>query len=137
MATEPKDLDIQMSAEHLYLEEAFTDRNVGTIQRLTPITRDGGPDQTRSVIYSGQTQVLTPVGTLPINFDIDAKSLKEAAEKFGDAAKVSIEQTMKRLEELRREAASSIVVPGAGNGGLGGLGGSKGGLPGGGKIKLP
>lgn len=136
MATEPKDLDIQMSTEHLYLEEVFTDRNVGTIQRLTPITRDGGPDQTRPVIYSGQTQVLTPVGTLPINFDIDAKSLKEAAEKFGDAAKVSIEQTMKRLEELRREAASSIVVPGAGNGGLGGLGG-KGGLPGGGKIKLP
>ncbi|MGH7247080.1 MAG: hypothetical protein ACREH9_03160, partial [Pseudomonadota bacterium] len=73
---------------------------------------------------------------LPISFDIQAKSLKEAAEKFGDGAKAAIEQTMKRLEEMRREATSSIVLPGAGNGGLGGLGG-KGGLPGGGKIKLP
>ena len=136
MATEPKDLDIQMQSERLYQEEVFTDRSVGTIQRLTPITRDGGPDQTRAVIYSGQTQILTPLGTLPISFDIEAKSLKEAAERFGDAAKAAIEQTMKRLEELRRESASSIVLPGAGNGGLGGLGG-KGGLPGGGKIKLP
>lgn len=136
MATETKDLDIQMSPEQLFQEEVFTDRNVGTIQRLTPITRDGGPDQTRAVIYSGQTQILTPLGTLPISFDIEANSIREAAEKFGAAAKVAIEQTMKRLEELRREAASSIVVPGAGNGGLGGFG-SKGGLPGGGKIKLP
>lgn len=136
MATETKDLDIQMSPEQLFQEEVFTDRNVGTIQRLTPITCDGGPDQTRAVIYSGQTQILTPLGTLPISFDIEANSIREAAEKFGAAAKVAIEQTMKRLEELRREAASSIVVPGAGNGGLGGFGG-KGGLPGGGKIKLP
>jgi len=136
MATEPKDLEIQMQPEHLYQEEVFTDRSVGTIQRLTPVTRDGGPDQTRAVIYSGQTQILTPLGTLPISFDIEAKSLKEAAEKFGDAAKAAIEQTMKRLEEMRREAASSIVLPGTGTGGLGALSG-KGGLPGGGKIKLP
>lgn len=136
MATEPRELDIRMQPEQLYHEEVFTDRSVGTIQRLTPVTRDGGPDQTRPVIYSGQTQVLTPLGTLPISFDLEAKSLGEAAEKFGAAAKAAIEDTMKRLEELRREAASSIVVPGAGNGGLGGLGG-KGGLPGGGKIRLP
>ncbi|MGA9852020.1 MAG: hypothetical protein WBR15_03740 [Gammaproteobacteria bacterium] len=136
MASEPKDLDIQMHPEHLYQEEVFTDRSVGTIQRLTPVTRDGGPDQTRQIIYTGQTQILTPVGTLPISFEIEAKSLKEAAEKFGDSAKTAIEQTMKRLEELRREAASSIVVPGSGNGGLGNLGGP-GGLPGGGKIRIP
>lgn len=132
MATEPKDLDIKMHSEQLYLEEVFTDRSIGTIQRLTPVTRDGGPDQTRPVIYSGQTQILTPMGTLPISFEIEATSLKEAAEKFGNAAKAAIEQTMKRLEELRREAASSIVLPGTAGAGLGG-----GGLPGGGKIKLP
>lgn len=130
MASETKDLEIQMHPEHLYQEEVFTDRSVGTIQRLTPVTRDGGPDQTRAVIYTGQTQILTPMGTLPISFEIEAKSLKEAAEKFGDGAKAAIEQTMKRLEELRREAASSIVVPGSSPGGLGGI-------PGGGKIRLP
>ena len=41
---------------------------------------------------------------------------------------------MERLEELRREAASSIIVPEAGAAGqLGGMGG----MPGGGKIRMP
>jgi hypothetical protein len=39
-------------------------------------------------------------------------------------------------EELRREAASSIIVPEGGAGPLGGPGGP-GGLPGGGKIQMP
>ena len=130
MASEPKNLDIQMHPEQLYQEEVFTDRSVGTIQRLTPVTRDGGPDQTRPVLYTGQTQILTPMGTLPISFEIEAKSLHEAAQKFGDGAKVAIEQTMKRIEELRREAASSIVLPGS-------TGGTPGGIPGGGKIRIP
>ena len=129
MANE-KELDVRMDVEHLYQEEVFTDRSVGTIQRLTPVTRDGGPDQTRPVLYVGQTQILTPMGTLPISFEIEAKSLREAAEKFGDGAKASIEQTMKRLEDLRREAASSIVLPGSGGVGPGGL-------PGGGKLRMP
>jgi hypothetical protein len=42
---------------------------------------------------------------------------------------------MKDLQELRRQAASSIVVPQGGMGGLGGLPG--GGMPGGGKIQIP
>jgi hypothetical protein len=130
MASEPKNLDIQMHPEQLYQEEVFTDRSVGTIQRLTPVTRDGGPDQTRPVLYTGQTQILTPMGTLPISFEIEAKSLHEAAQKFGDGAKVAIEQTMKRIEELRREAAPSIVLPGS-------TGGAPGGIPGGGKIRIP
>jgi hypothetical protein len=39
---------------------------------------------------------------------------------------------MKDLQELRRQQASSIVVP---QGGMGGLPG--GGMPGGGKIQIP
>lgn len=131
MASEPKNLDIQMHPEQLYQEEVFTDRSVGTIQRLTPVTRDGGPDQTRPVIYMGQTQILTPMGPLPISFEIEAKSLNEAAQKFGDGAKAAIEQTMKRLEELRREATSSIVIPGSG-----GAAGATG-IPSVGKIRIP
>jgi len=130
MASESKNLDIQMHPEQLYQEEVFTDRSVGTIQRLTPVTRDAGPDQTRSVVYTGQTQILTPMGTLPISFEIEAKSLNEAAQKFGEGAKAAIEQTMKRLEELRREAASSIVLPSSGAG-------APGAIPGSGKIRIP
>lgn len=128
--------DIQMETDTLYREELYTDRKIGAIRVLIPVTAEGADDSSREVIYSGQTQIMTPAGALPINFEIDAKSIGEAAEKFGDAAKQGIEQTMKELEEMRREAASSIVVPGAG-GGMGGMG--PGGMPGpgGGKIQIP
>ena len=132
--------DPQMSADELYLEEVFTDRRMGTIQRLSPMDSTGKPDPARPVLYVGQTQILTAAGALPLSFEIEAKSLAEAAQKFGDGAKVALQETMERLEEMRREAASSIIVPEAGTaaglGGMGGMGGM-GGLPGGGKIRMP
>jgi|SRR5687767_8877763 hypothetical protein len=120
--------DIKVDPKALYLEEVFTDRRVGTIRRLTPVTGDGARDAARAVLYVGETQVLTPAGALPIGFEIGAGSLEEAAQKFGDLAREAIERTVKELQELRRQAASSIVVP-------------QGPLPpmtgGGGKIQMP
>jgi len=140
MATRPEQQsvnDIKVDPKALYLEEIFTDRRVGTIRRLTPVTKDGTRDAARAVLYQGETQVLTPAGALPIGFEIAAGSLEEAAEKFGSLAKEAIERTVKELQDLRRQAASSIVVPQGplppmGGGGMGG-----GGLGGGGKIQLP
>jgi hypothetical protein len=63
------------------------------------------------VLFIGQAHISTPAGTLPISFEIDATSLGEAAENFGAAAKIAIEDTMQELQELRRQAASSLVVP--------------------------
>src|SRR5262245_57795305 len=128
--TEPK-----MEPDSLFLEEVFTDRRVGTIRRLTPVKGDGTTDTTRSVTYIGETQIMTSVGALPINFEIEAKNLAEAASKFGAEAKDAIERTVRDLQEMRRQAASSIVVPQGGMGGLGGLGGL--GVGGGGKIQMP
>ncbi|GIK34969.1 MAG: hypothetical protein AMXMBFR45_18330 [Gammaproteobacteria bacterium] len=127
-------VDPQMSSDDLYLEEVFTDRRVGTIQRLSPVDAMGRPDPARAVLYIGQTQILTAAGALPLSFEIEAASLQEAAGKFGDGAKLALQQTMERLEEMRRDAASSIIVPDAGAAGqLGGMGG----MPGGGKIRMP
>ena len=49
MASEVKQTDIKMNADNLYQEETFTDRRVGTIQRLTPVTPSGSRDDTRPV----------------------------------------------------------------------------------------
>ncbi|HET7130748.1 MAG TPA: hypothetical protein VFJ95_00815 [Gammaproteobacteria bacterium] len=123
-ADELSDTDIAMDSKVLYREETFTDRRVGTLQRLTPVTAAGATDTTRPVLYVGQTQVLTPAGALPLTFEVPASSLDEAVAKFGDLAKQALARTMKRLEELRREQASSIIVPGAAPpGGLGPTGG--------------
>jgi hypothetical protein len=125
-----------MDANNLYREDVFTDRMVGTIRRLTPVTADGATDPARPVVYSGQAQVLTAAGALPLSFDIDARSLKEATRKFADAAKEALDETVNELERMRREAASSIIVPEAGARGPGGALGP-GGMPGGGRIKFP
>jgi hypothetical protein len=125
-ADDLSDADIAMDSANLYREETFTDRRVGTLQVLTPITKTGATDTARPILYVGQTQVLTPAGALPLSFEVQAKSLEDAVAQFGENAKRALERTMRRLEELRREQASSIIVPGSGAvppGGLGGGGG--------------
>jgi hypothetical protein len=102
-----------MDAKGIYLEETFTDRRVGTIRRLTPVAADGGPDGSRPVIFVGQAQVMTPMGALPISFELDSPTLDGAIAKFGDAAEQAVQQTMRELQELRREQASSLVIPDA------------------------
>lgn len=127
---ERRGADPKMEAGALYLEEVFTDRRIGTIRRLTPVKADATTDIARPVIYVGETQVMTQVGTLPIAFEIPVSTLEEAAKQFGPLAKEAIDRTMRELQELRRQQASSIVVPQGGLPPAGGMGG-------GGKIQLP
>jgi hypothetical protein len=134
MATRPDERMVEpdMNPQDLWLEEIFTDRRVGTIRRMTPVDGKGARDPGREVQYVGETQVMSQLGALPINFVLEAKSLEEAAKMFGAAAKAAIERTVKELQELRRQQASSIVVP---QGGLPPMG--PGGMGGGGKIQMP
>jgi hypothetical protein len=126
MATpELKSSELKLEPDKLYLEEVFTDRRIGTLRRLTPVTKDGKTDASRPIVYVGETQIMTPAGSIPIAFEVVADSLGEAAEKFGLLAKDAIDRTVRELQELRRQASSSIVVP---QGPLSG---------GGGKIQLP
>lgn len=123
---------LSLDTDGLYQEEVFTDRRVGSIQRLTPVTSDGHSDPSRPVLYVGQTQVMTPAGALPLNFELEAGSLEEAAQAFPAAANAALEQTMEQLREMQREQASRIMTPDQlAGGGMGGMGGG-GGAPGGG-----
>lgn len=134
MAEDKQEQDVRMDPGNLYREEVFTDHRVGTIHRMIPVKSDGSPDEDRKEIWVGQAQMMTPAGALPLNFELDAKSLEEAVAQFGDEAQKAAEETMERLKELRREAASSIVTPD--QGGYGGFGG-QGGQGGQGGIKMP
>ncbi len=124
--------EVQLDPKALYREDVFTDRRAGSIRRLTPVTADGSVDPTRPVLFSGQTQLLTPAGVLPLGFEIEAATLEEALKKFPDGVRVALEQAIDEARELRREAASRIVVPDVGAGV-----GPAGPPSGGGKIKFP
>jgi hypothetical protein len=123
--------DIQLDPKGLYREDVFTDRHAGSIRRLTPVTADGAADPTRPVLFSGQTQLLTPAGVLPLGFEIEAATLEEALTRFPQGVKLALEQAIDEARELRREAASRIVVPEVGSG----VGPAP--VAGGGKIKFP
>lgn len=134
MAAQPELPDITLDKSALYREEMFTDRKAGTIRRMTPVTAAGTDDPARPVLFSGQTQLLTPAGVLPLVFEIDAKTLEEAIGKFPAAVKVALNEAIEEAREMRREAASRIVVPDVGGGAVGPVG--PGAAPGGGKIKF-
>ena len=134
MATDPgmRVADSAMDEASLYREEIYTDRKIGTLRVLLPVKPDGTPDSERRTVYQGEAQLMTNVGPLPISFDIEATTLADAVSKYAEATKAGVERAMRELQEMRRQASSSIVLPPAGAtlGPVGGIGG-------GGKIQLP
>ena len=125
-----EELKLELDLDNLYREDVFTDQKIGTLRQMTPVKSDGSRDEARPLLFVGETSLMTPAGTLPINFRLEGPSLGEAAKQFSDSANKAIQDTMEQLRELRRQAASSIVVPDMTKGGMGGLGG-------GGKIQMP
>ncbi|MBM4191476.1 MAG: hypothetical protein FJ196_00135 [Gammaproteobacteria bacterium] len=106
--------EIKIDNANLYREDVFTDRRAGTLRRMIPVLPDGSPDTSRPVLWLGQTQLMTPSGVLPLGFEIDAKDLGEAVQKFPDAVKKAVGDAIEEAQQLRREAASRIVVPESG-----------------------
>src|SRR5688572_8649082 len=130
---EDRNQDPQMDADGLYQEDNFTDRRVGAIRRLTPVRPDASVDPTRPVLFLGQAEIMTNMGPVPLSFEIEGKTLAEAVVGFSAAATVAIERTVQQIQEMRRQAASQLVVP---QGGMPNLGpGAPGGR--GGKIQIP
>ena len=119
--------DMKMDTSNLFREETVTDRKVGTIRILTPITPDGTPDGSRQRIHIGETQIMTQMGALPLAFPLECETLAEAVEKFAEGAQASVEKAMRELQQMRQEQASNIVMPD----------GIPPGLASGGKLKMP
>ena len=133
MASDPNRMaEMTMDAASLYREEIYTDRKVGTLRVLQPVNSDGSPDTLRKTVYQGEAQLMTNMGPLPISFDIDAATLADAIAGYAEATKAGIERAMREIQEMRRQASSSIVLPPAGA-----TLGPGGGLGGGGKIQIP
>jgi hypothetical protein len=102
----------EFDKDGLYREDSYTDLKVGTIRQMTPVTSEGEVDAARQVLFMGATQVMTQAGPMPLNFDIPGDNMGEAAANFAEEAQKAVEEMAVKLEEMRREQASSIVVPG-------------------------
>jgi hypothetical protein len=104
---------MKMDTDNLYREEIYTDRKMGTLHILTPVTPEGEVDGERNTIFMGSTQLMTPYGAMPLNFEIEAESMAQALEKFGETAKQALDRTIEEAKQYQRDQASSIVIPDA------------------------
>jgi hypothetical protein len=94
------DLDIKMDAASLYREEIYTDRRIGTIRAMVPVTASGDADKARETLYIGEAQIMTQMGPLPVTFEIEAASL-DAASPVGRQGRGRTHG--QQLQELRRQ----------------------------------
>jgi hypothetical protein len=109
----PKSLsEIEVDKKNLYREEVYTDLKIASIRVLTPVRVDGSIDKSRPVLYSGETQLMSQVGPVPVHAPIEASSLDEAISRFPEAVNHAVERLMEEARELQRREASRIVVPG-------------------------
>jgi hypothetical protein len=125
--------EISVDTDNLHREEVFTDLHAASIRRLTPVKADGSADSGRDVLYIGETNLMTQMGPLPVQFPIEAKSLGDAFNQFAEGVKGAVERLNERAKEMVREESSRIVVPGAAPPGPGGMG-APGVRPGSGKF---
>ena len=103
--------DLKVEAGNLYREEVFSDLRVATIRRLTPVKADGSPDESRPMMFSAETQILTPQGLVPVHAPVEAATLTEAIEKFPTAIQAGLDRMIEEAREIRRQSASRIVSP--------------------------
>jgi hypothetical protein len=111
--------DISVDPENLYVEEVFTDLKVATIRRLSPVNVDGSPDEARSTIFQGQTQLMSQMGAVPVSCVIEAANLEEALAKFPEEIGHAVERLLEEAREYQRQETSRIIVPGAAGAGAG------------------
>jgi hypothetical protein len=116
--TDQANIDFKVDKDNLYREDAVTDLKVASIRRMIPVTADGRDDPSRSPVFFGHTQILTPEGPLPLQARLMANNLAEAIEAFPAAMEremaAMIEQLRKMQAEEQKKSASDsrIIVPG-------------------------
>lgn len=115
--------EIKVDADSMYREESFTDLKVGSIRRLVPVTKDGEDDSSREVRYEGSASLMTPAGSLPLSFELEADTLSGAIDQFPDAVNAAAERAVEELKEMQRQQSQKIQVPGQGDFGGGQPGG--------------
>jgi hypothetical protein len=106
--------DLTVNTSTLHREDVFTDLQVATLRRLTPVREDGADDPSRPVVFLASTQLMSQMGPLPVTAELQAKTLREAIAEFPGAIREAIERMVEEAREMQRRETSQIVVPGPG-----------------------
>jgi hypothetical protein len=111
-------IDFKVDTTNLYREDAITDLKVASIRRMVPITADGQDDPSRTPVFFGHTQILTPQGPLPLQAKLTANNLAEAIQSFPEAMEqemIKMVEQIRKMQEQEQEKQgndSRIIMPG-------------------------
>ncbi len=103
--------DLKVDTTNLYREEVYSDLRVASIRRLVPVTVDGSVDPSRPMLFTAETQILTPQGLVPVHAPVEAATLAEAIEKFPTAIQAGVDRMIEEAREMRRQSANRIITP--------------------------
>ena len=116
--TEQEQIDFNVDRNNLYREDSITDIKVASIRRMIPVTADGEDDPSRSPIYFGHTQIMTPQGPIPLQSRLMANNLTEAMDAFPAAMEQEMNKMVEQIrqmqeaEQKKQNDDSRIIVPG-------------------------
>ncbi|MEN6621048.1 MAG: hypothetical protein ABFD50_05840, partial [Smithella sp.] len=93
--------EVKIDTNNLYKEDSFTDLTFATIRRFTPIKIDGSIDESRPVIFTGVTQLMSPKGPIPVQCNIEGvKTLEEAAAKLPETIEKTVQEMISEVQEM-------------------------------------
>lgn len=108
-------INFTVAEDNLYREESFTDLKVASIRRLVPITPEGLDDTSRTPVFIGSTQLMTPQGPVPLQTLLKANNFKEALDVFPAAMEKAMADMMEELQKMheaeKKKSDSRIIVP--------------------------
>jgi hypothetical protein len=111
-------IDFKVDSTSLYREDAITDLKVASIRRMVPVTANGQDDPSRSPVFFGHTQILTPQGPLPLQAKLMANNLAEAIQVFPEAMEREMAQMVEQIRKMQEQEQekqhndSRIIMPG-------------------------
>ncbi|MCK5916510.1 MAG: cytoplasmic protein [Deltaproteobacteria bacterium] len=119
MSADESPTDFSPDSAHLYREETITDLKVAAIKVMIPINLDGSEDSSRSTIYVGNTQLMSPEGPVPLQAPLEADNLEEALKVFPEAMRQALADMVEKIKEMqleqrRKEMGGNfgIIIPG-------------------------
>ncbi len=83
-----------------------------------PINADGAEDASRTPVFMGQTQLMSPEGPVPLQSALKAGSIEEAIDEFPGAMQQALGEMVERVKKIREQQVnekkedSRIIVPG-------------------------
>lgn len=112
-------INFTVSRDNLYREESITDMKVASIRRLVPIKVDGSVDESRTPIFVGSTQLMSPEGPLPLQAVLPANNFEEALNSFPEAMEQAMAEMIEQVQKMqemhraqKQKENSRIIVPG-------------------------